>query len=323
MKRTIGIGLFLLACLQGCATYVEMTLSSRAHSGITYTGVEEVVKEAGGQIRQFCMPYLEGCTGYIYAPDNLELESYEFDFSVVASNDTLTYDLTLDRDQVPEVHRGTMILLHGYGGSKEAMLWLANYYRFLGFHVIVPDLKGHGASTHDEPGFGVEDVDVLLALIDSLPARERPHPLYISGYSMGAVAAVHLAKQRNDISGIVLFGPMRQFEDAAAEVAKMSFRRLSKIIGDDSVREGVRNTLAKRGIDARELDIHQLLEDFRVPTLIIASNADPVAPYDYYMPLQSSSVTIKELPQRHHFLLTIINGELHDIIYPWLNQQRQ
>src|SRR5690554_7692903 len=92
MKRTIGIGLFLLACLQGCATYVEMTLSSRAHSGITYTGVEEAVKEAGGQIRQFCMPYLEGCTGYIYAPDNLELESYEFDFSVVASNDTLTYD---------------------------------------------------------------------------------------------------------------------------------------------------------------------------------------------------------------------------------------
>src|SRR5690606_41159108 len=68
---------------------------------------------------------------------------------------------------------GIMILLHGYGGSKEAMLWLANYYRFLGYHVIVPDLKGHGASTRDEPGFGVEDVDVLLALIDSLPARER------------------------------------------------------------------------------------------------------------------------------------------------------
>lgn len=319
MKKVFGIGLLLIG-LSGCATYVEKALSSRPGSGVSYGGIETYVAEAGGSIRQFCMPFLDGCTDYIYAPANLDDQPYEQKFEVVANDITLNYDFTLNREQVPEARRGTLILLHGYGGSKESLLLLANYFRYLGFHVIIPDLKGHGGSTQDEPGFGVDDVDVIQALIESMPARERPHPLYIAGYSMGAIAAIHTARQRDDISGVLLFGPMREFEDAAVAVSKMSYRRLSKIVGEEPVREGVRNTLSKRGIDAKELDVHHLLSTFKTPTLMIASDRDPIAPYDYFQPLQQGNVTVKKLPDRHHFLLTIPDENLHDLVYPWLEQ---
>lgn len=213
-------------------------------------------------------------------------------------------------------------MLHGYSGSKESLFFLADYYRFLGFHVVIPDLKGHGSSTYDEPGFAIQDAEIINTLIDSLPARERPHPIYLTGFSMGAVAAVHVANQRNDVSGLVLLAPMRQFEDAVYEVTKMTYKQTSKIVSEESIREGVRSALAKKQIAADSLDLHQLLPSLKTPTLILASDTDTVAPYDYFVPLKSNRVRVERIANRHHFLMAIIDPEFHQYLYPWLQRTR-
>lgn len=322
MYRKLCFGLVAVALLQGCATYVEHKLSNRVEPIGIPANMPELIKELGGEQRQFCMPHLGGCTEYLYAAPITESDSRTFEFTAVSETQTQEYKLTLNRQQIPEMRRGTMIMLHGYGGSKETMFFLADYYRFLGFHVVIPDLKGHGGSTHEQPGFAIDDVEMITTLINSLPARERPHPLFITGFSMGALAAVHVARQRNDISGLVLLAPMRQFEDAAYEVSKITHEQTSKIVSEESIREGVKNTLMKRNIDPASLDLHQVLPPVKIPTLILASNVDSVAPYEYFKPLESRYVTVREIPERHHFLMAIMDPKMHEYLYPWLQRRR-
>lgn len=322
MYRKLGLVIFATVLLQGCATYVEHRLSGRVEPMGMPTNMPEMIAESGGQMRQFCLPHLGGCTQYIYAPPTTETKKHNFEFTAVFEDATKSYKLDLTREQIPEVRRGTMVMLHGYGGNKETMYFLAQYYRFIGFHVVIPDLKGHGGSSHDEPGLAVNDVEMVNTLIDSLPARERPHPLFITGYSMGALAAVHVTRQRNDISGLVLLAPMRRFEDAVFEVTKMTHKTAAKIISEESIREGARNTLLKNNIEAEALDLHQVLPPVKVPTLLLASEHDQVAPFSYFEPLASRYVEVREIPDRHHFLMAIIDPKLHEYLYPWLQRRR-
>lgn len=322
MYRKLGLLVIAAVLLQGCATYVEHRLSSRVEPMGMPANMPEIITDTGGQFREFCLPHLGGCTKYIYAPSTTERQEQSFKFTAVFEDATKEYVLDLNRQQIPEVRRGTMIMLHGYGGNKETMYFLAEYYRFIGFHVIIPDLKGHGESSHEQPGLAVNDVEMIHNLINSLPGRERPHPLFITGYSMGAVAAVHVARQRNDISGLVLLAPMRQFEDAVYEVTKMTNKTAVKIISEDSIREGARNTLLKNDIEAEALDLHQILPPLKVPTLVLASERDSVAPFSYFQPLASRYVEVKEIPDRHHFLMAIMDPKMHEYLYPWLQRRR-
>jgi len=322
MYRKLWFSLVAITLLQGCATYVEHKLLSRVEPMGIPANMPELITSMGAESRQFCMPFLGGCTEYLYAAPITESKQRKFDFTAVGETKTVNYLLTLNRQQIPEARRGTMVMLHGYSGTKETMFFLADYYRFLGFHVVIPDLKGHGGSSYDEPGFAVQDVEIITTLIDSLPARERPHPIYLTGFSMGALAAVHVARQRNDISGMVLLAPMREFEDAVYEVTKMTYSNTSKIVSEDSIREGVRKALAKKQIDAASLDLHQILPAVKVPTLILASDVDPVGSFEYFNSLQSRYVTVHPIHGRHHFLMGIIDPEMHEHLYPWLQKRR-
>ncbi|WP_339880478.1 alpha/beta hydrolase [Pseudidiomarina gelatinasegens] len=322
MYRKLCFGLLAVTLLQGCATYVEHKLLNRVEPLGIPANMPEIIAELGGESRQFCMPHLGGCTEYLYGAPIKDETGRSFSFTAVGDDKTIEYKLALDRKQIPEARRGTMVMLHGYGGSKETMFFLADYYRFIGFHVVIPDLKGHGGSSHDTPGFAVEDADIITTLIDSLPARERPHPIYLTGFSMGALAAVHVARQRNDISGMVLLAPMRQFEDAVYEVTKMTYKNTSKIVSEKSIREGVRNALVTKEIDPSSLDLHQVLPPVKVPTLILASDVDPVGPYDYFEALNSRYVTVKLIQDRHHFLMGIMDPKMHEHLYTWLQKQR-
>jgi|SRR5690554_780421 len=322
MYRKLCLVLLAAALMQGCASYVEHKLSSRVEPIGIPANMPEIIKEKGAEERQFCLPHLGGCTKYLYAAPITDQESRKFHFTAVFGDVTQEYKLDLTRQQIPETRRGTMIMLHGYGASKETMFFLADYYRFIGFHVVIPDLKGHGESSHSEPGFAVDDVDMINTLINSLPARERPHPLFITGFSMGALAAAHVARQRNDISGLLLLAPMREFEDAVYEVTKLQYKRTSKIVSEEAIREGVNNTLARRGIEPEALDLHQVLPPLKIPTLVVASSSDRVAPYEHFKPLASRYVEVRELPERHHYLMGIVEPKMHEFLYTWLQKRR-
>ncbi|KKO44851.1 hypothetical protein WG68_13545 [Arsukibacterium ikkense] len=57
---------------------------------------------------------------------------------------------------------------------------------------------------------------------------------------------------------------------------------------------------------------------FTAPTLLLASDTDPIAPFDYYAPWQSPTVTVHNISGRHHALMAVISQPEHELIQQWL-----
>lgn len=83
-----------------------------------------------------------------------------------------------------------LLLLHGFAGAKEDFGWHVDDLAAEGWHVVAPDLRGHGASAKPDDGHTFEHLqEDVLALADAL-GWER---FAVLGHSMGGVVAQHLA----------------------------------------------------------------------------------------------------------------------------------
>ncbi|MGH8212762.1 MAG: alpha/beta fold hydrolase [Rhodanobacteraceae bacterium] len=96
----------------------------------------------------------------------------------------------------------TLLLLHGYGDSKEVWLPMAQYLT-PNFRVIIPDLPGWGDSSRDTDA----DYD-YTAQADRLRAFMQELNLggvAVAGHSMGgAIAGVYASKYPQDVGALVL-----------------------------------------------------------------------------------------------------------------------
>ena len=102
-----------------------------------------------------------------------------------------------------------MLLLHGWMATA-SLNWYGSL-EFLGrsFHVVAPDLRGHGREGRGAPPFTVNGcADDLAALINELSIG----PAIVVGYSMGGAIAQVLAKRHRDVvGGLVLCATAASF----------------------------------------------------------------------------------------------------------------
>jgi uncharacterized protein len=117
--------------------------------------------------------------------------------------------------------RGAVLLFHGVGADRSAMLGRALFLHALGYSVLAIDFQAHGESVGKHITVGdLESWDVVAAseyLHRALP-EER---LGAIGVSMGA-AAVVLAKKPLGLSAVVLESMYPTIEDALDDRMKMS-----------------------------------------------------------------------------------------------------
>jgi pimeloyl-ACP methyl ester carboxylesterase len=99
--------------------------------------------------------------------------------------------------------RGTVVLLHGSGTNRTAMLPRAAFLVRSGWSVLAVDLRAHGESggNYLSPGY-VEAADVLGA-VDHLVERAAPRPFVVLGHSYGAVAAIEAAARSDEIAAVI------------------------------------------------------------------------------------------------------------------------
>jgi pimeloyl-ACP methyl ester carboxylesterase len=100
----------------------------------------------------------------------------------------LTKDrLSLEAWYIPvDSSKGTVILFHGLGGNKSNVLKQAYEFRYLGFNVMLVDMRAHGRSSGNTTTMGFrESEDVKLAYEYILQKGERNIILY--GISLGSV----------------------------------------------------------------------------------------------------------------------------------------
>jgi alpha-beta hydrolase superfamily lysophospholipase len=109
--------------------------------------------------------------------------------------------------------KGTVILFHGLGANKVTMLEEAYEFRYLGFNVMLVDLRAHGNSSGNTTTIGVrESEEVKLAYDQVLKKGEKN--IILCGLSLGAVV---IAKSIYDYgitpSKIILDAPFASLRD--------------------------------------------------------------------------------------------------------------
>lgn len=112
-------------------------------------------------------------------------ESYE-----ITSNDELKLQLHANGFLQSEETAKWAIVVHGYTSKANDMTrWVRNYYEE-GFHVIAPDLRGHGQSEGNYIGMGWHDRLDLLQWIDFVIAIDPNAEITLFGISMGAATVL-------------------------------------------------------------------------------------------------------------------------------------
>lgn len=112
----------------------------------------------------------------------------------------------------------TIILaLHGSGGAGNALHPLADALAATGATVIVPDIRGHGATGRrgdvDYSGQTMDDLDDLLAAV--APGAK----VTVAGFSMGGGLAMKYAAARPDSTGaVILLSPYLSHDAAPVTV---------------------------------------------------------------------------------------------------------
>jgi len=96
-------------------------------------------------------------------------------------------DLTIEAWYIPiDSSRGTVILFHGLGGNKSFLLTQAYEFMYLGFNVMLMELRAHGNSGGNTTTLGVREGEEVKLAYDFIAKKgERNITLY--GFSLGAV----------------------------------------------------------------------------------------------------------------------------------------
>ncbi|UYZ65021.1 alpha/beta hydrolase [Hymenobacter weizhouensis] len=84
--------------------------------------------------------------------------------------------------------RGTVALFHGYTSSKSKLLTEANYFRRLGYAVLLTDFAGNGGSQGSACTVGHHEAADVATVVRWL--QRRPGPVIVYANSMGAVATL-------------------------------------------------------------------------------------------------------------------------------------
>ncbi len=131
--------------------------------------------------------------------------------------------LSLHAWHIPrENSKATIIITHGYSGSKTPDLRHAEWLYNGGYSVIMFDFRGHGYSDGPKGTSGgfMERLDIHAAVDWLLGQGERRIGLY--GISYGAATGITAAGENPHISAIVADSPYAQFwRSTATEITRM------------------------------------------------------------------------------------------------------
>lgn len=94
-----------------------------------------------------------------------------------------------------------VIIVHGYMGRLEDMISQAHQFYERGYHVLLPDLRGHGRSDGKVVGFGYLDAFDILDWCKELE-KQGAKNILLYGVSMGAASVMMCA----DVEGYPICG---------------------------------------------------------------------------------------------------------------------
>jgi hypothetical protein len=199
----------------------------------------------------------------------------------VAPSDYLQVHLVADglehrawlRPGCPE--RVAFVVVHGMGDSLESFTLVANPLAERGHTVILPEVRGHGASRAPSTLGGREREEVRAAL-DYLRSNGHASPgIALMGFSMGAVATLRAAAGQDDIAAVIVEAPYDTYRNTIARHAKLYYH-LPEWFPLIPISVAFAEFYA--GFDADEVDAVAAARRITAPLLAIADGSDQRMP---------------------------------------------
>lgn len=200
---------------------------------------------------------------------------------------------------------GAVLLLHGVGANRSAMLGRAEFLHRAGFTVLAPDFQAHGESPGEHPTFGaLESLDAAAALgyLECAAPGER---VGVIGVSMGGAAAV-LGPGPLRANALVLESVYPTIRQAVSDRLGTWFgpfgwvgRQLTPVVIDIVGSEV--------GVSESQLAPIDRIGDVRAPLLVVAGSADRYTTLAETRSLYAHARSTKSL--------WIVGGAGHEDIY--------
>lgn len=123
-------------------------------------------------------------------------------------------------------NKATVILLHGYGRSKEQMLPQASFLNKAGFNILMFDFRASGQSEGKYITFGQKEQADLEGAVTYLRARQDIDMKRIGllGFSMGGAVALMKSGDLPEIRAIIISSTYARFKTVIWQNFKLYFR---------------------------------------------------------------------------------------------------
>lgn len=311
------IGMMLVAVfllnLSGCQSIVTHQILHAESYPFEKALEQQLYQEFDIEKRQSCDEN-NTCIPYLFAPSKSHKEKIKSTYAANFTGNPFESSLHILREDTP-VFDGSLVIIHGFRGSKEWMMLTATYFQFLGFEVYLVDLLGHGESQAPK-GFGVKDSIHITSFVE----REIPttKPLYLLGNSMGGLAAINISKAL-EVKGMILQAPMIQFDQAVQGYIGNNNAWYSYFLSDSLLGDAANEALELAGVELKDTNPLSQLPTLQIPTLLFASDIDQVSPYKTYSAFESSNVKVVKVKGREHAYMSMINQSNHQSIVSWLS----
>ena len=109
--------------------------------------------------------------------------------------------------------RATVILLHGFGSSREELLDHPPYLHDAGFDLLLYDARACGESGGTMSTLGWREQDDLRAVIDLVEHRTAGRPIFAMGHSLGSATIILEAAEDDRMRAFVLEAPFTAIDE--------------------------------------------------------------------------------------------------------------
>jgi uncharacterized protein len=163
----------------------------------------------------------------------------------------------------------TVVLCHGYGTNKSAMLEQAEILHER-YNLVLFDFRNHGQSTGDKTTQGLLEAKDLQAVLGWLERRKKPDAVAVLGVSMGGASALNEALGDHTVDALVMDSTHATLADAVQARLERAGYPLS-LPGSWAILLG---GLIRTGEDMSAIDPIQLIGRFDRPLLLIYGGRD-------------------------------------------------
>ncbi len=190
---------------------------------------------------------------------------------------------------------GLLLMLHGYGASKEDLLDIARALHEQGsFHLLLLDSRGHGASEGSTISFGhkeILDVRAALEFASSHPECQGL-PIGCYGVSMGGAVALLAAAQWEIIQAVVTDSTYADLPSTIARIQRLTYHIPRIPLGQLAIW----GAQLRLGCRVRNLSPAAVVGRVSPrPVLLIHGTQDPTTPKEEAVALYDAAKEPKEL----------------------------